>query len=72
LAELRSVFLPNRILAVAVEGEDLGQQRKRVPLLSYKTARGGEATAYVCERGVCKFPTTDPKVFAEQIARKNP
>ena len=25
------------------------------------------ATAYVCERGVCALPTTDPAVFAHQI-----
>jgi uncharacterized protein YyaL (SSP411 family) len=39
-----------------------------VPLVAEKKARGGAATAYVCERGVCALPTTDAEVFAKQIA----
>ena len=30
--------------------------------------RGDVATAYVCEGYICKLPTTDVAVFAEQIA----
>ncbi len=68
LARLRRTFLPNRILVVAGEGEDLQTQSKLVPLLVQKVARGRKATAYVCERGVCELPTSDPGVFAKQIA----
>jgi len=35
-----------------------------------KTARRGQATAYVCERGACELPTTDPEVFAAQLQKK--
>ena len=71
LERLGATFLPNRILAVAVEGSDLEEQAQLVPLLAGKYARGGQATAYVCEKRVCDLPTTDPAQFAEQIRRTN-
>ena len=67
LAELRRQFVPNRVLVVAVEGDDLARQAERVPLLAGKTALGGKATAYVCKRRVCALPTSDPAAFAKQI-----
>ena len=54
---------------MAVEGPDLEEQARVVPLLADKYARGGQATAYVCENRVCDLPTTDPGQFAEQIRR---
>jgi len=69
LAQLRSTFLPNRILAVAGEGQDLNAQAKLVPLLENKVAQKGKPTAYVCERGVCELPTTAPDVFARQLRK---
>jgi len=68
LERLRDTFLPNRILVVAAEGPDLAAQAERIPLLEGKVAREGRATAYVCESNVCRLPTTDPEVFARQIA----
>jgi len=72
LAKLRSTFLPNRVLVVAVEGADLAAQSKVVPLLEGKVARKGEATAYVCQRRVCKLPTSDPEVFARLLRSSEP
>ena len=69
LRRLSSAFLPNRILVVAVEGEDLEEQASVVPLLDGKYAMQGRATAYVCENRVCELPTTDPDLFAEQLTR---
>jgi hypothetical protein len=60
------------VLAVAAEGEDLGAQSQLVPLLKSKVSRKGQATAYVCERGVCRLPTTDPDVFAQQLRKVKP
>ncbi len=68
----RRVFVPNRIYVVANEGEDLLAQRRLVPLLEGKEARGGKATAYVCRGKVCELPTSDPKVLAAQLARREP
>jgi hypothetical protein len=72
LEKLRTTFVPNRILAVAVEGEDLASQSKLIPLLEGKVSRGGKATAYVCERQLCELPTSDPEVFERQIRKVAP
>ncbi len=72
LAKLRSAFVPNRVLIVAAEGEDLKAQSQLVPLLEGKLSRKGPATAYVCERRVCQLPTADPEVFARQIRKVEP
>jgi uncharacterized protein len=72
LARLRATFLPNRVLVVATEGEDLAAQARLVPLVEGKVARDGRATAYVCERRVCARPTSDPEVFARQIGQVEP
>ncbi len=72
LAGLRRAFVPNRVLVVATEGADLAAQSRLVPLLDGKLARGGQATAYVCERRLCDLPTSDPEVFAKQLAKTEP
>jgi hypothetical protein len=38
-----------------------------VPITAEKIAQDGKPTAYVCERRVCKLPTTDPETFARQL-----
>jgi uncharacterized protein YyaL (SSP411 family) len=70
--QLRRTFVPNRIVAVASAGSQLDAHAAVVPLLSRKVARGGKATAYVCEKGVCALPTTDPSIFAQQIRKTKP
>ncbi len=69
LTALREHFVPNRILAVVAGGEGPGAL---VPLVEGKVALGGKATGYVCENRLCELPTTDPAVFARQIARVRP
>ena len=66
---LRTTYLPNRIVSVVSQGEELDAHAQLVPLLRGKKARNGEVTAYVCEDRVCRFPTADPAVFADQLAR---
>ena len=72
LEELRGVFLPNRILAVVAEGDELEGHSALIPLLEGKVARNGRPTAYVCENRICELPTTDPAVFARQIQTTRP
>jgi uncharacterized protein len=67
LAVLRDRFLPNRVV-VAGRPEADGP---RIPLLAGRTARGGAATAYLCEGFVCQAPTTDPRELARQLERFN-
>jgi hypothetical protein len=72
LTRLRDAFVPNRVLVMATEGADLPAHARLVPLLEGKVARGGKATAYVCERRVCDLPTSDPDQFAAQLAKTEP
>jgi uncharacterized protein len=54
---LYEVYRPNVVLAVAADdmGEDV-----TVPLLAYRSQRGGEPTAYVCQNFACKMPVVKP------------
>lgn len=65
----RNSFVPNSILAVLEEGDDLRSQSGVIPLVKEKRALNGRVTAYVCEKGLCKFPTSDPQVFSKQISQ---
>ena len=69
LAEVGRAHLPNRIL-IAGDQASLARLAARVPLVSDKPARRGRPTAYVCVRGACDLPTSDPEVLAGQLRRK--
>jgi uncharacterized protein YyaL (SSP411 family) len=56
-----SRFLPNRVLAVG-RSEDTA-----VPLLKDRPQKDGRATAYVCERFVCKQPVTEPQELEQLL-----
>ena len=72
LARLRTTYVPNRVLLVAEEGPSLGELGRLTPLVQGKVADKNQATAYVCKRGVCDLPTTDPAVFEKQIRQVDP
>jgi uncharacterized protein YyaL (SSP411 family) len=67
LSEFRKAFLPNRILSVITEGNELESHAAVIPLVQGKSALEGKATAYVCEKGICLLPTGDPDTFAREI-----
>jgi uncharacterized protein YyaL (SSP411 family) len=66
---LRTRLLPHAVRVVAVAGDDLRETAALVPPLAGKLARDGRATAYVCRRGACELPTSDPSVLLEQLMR---
>jgi uncharacterized protein YyaL (SSP411 family) len=68
LLAVRRTYVPNRVLTVVVEGAELARQQALIPWLADKRALGGRTTAYVCERGVCALPTSDPDVLTRQLA----
>jgi len=70
IAEFRKHYVPNRILSVAAEGDNLKQQATIISAVKGKRAIKDKATAYVCRLGICELPTNSPVVFAEQL-RKN-
>ena len=69
LSVLRHTFLPNSVLAGSAEGDALDALAKLAPIVEEKRALRGRTTAYVCERGHCQLPTSDPAVLRRQLAR---
>ncbi|HEV3472912.1 MAG TPA: thioredoxin domain-containing protein, partial [Actinomycetota bacterium] len=55
-------YLPNKVLVVA----DPIKTRTRLPLLEGRTD-SSRPTAYVCRRGVCKLPVTEPEALASEL-----
>lgn len=72
LEVLRRRFVPNAVLVVGTEADVDGELSRRLPWVRAKKLRSGRVTAYVCERGACQFPTTDPSVFTKQLAEVRP
>ena len=64
---LRRVFLPNHALLGSAEGFELDALAKLAPPAGGKTTLQAAATAYVCERGVCCLPATEPATMTAQI-----
>jgi len=58
-------FLPNHVVAVAAPDDTASIQA--VPLLRDRPQQGGRATAYVCERFVCKLPVVERAELVEQL-----
>jgi uncharacterized protein len=59
---VRARWRPNLVLAVAApDGEDAA---KTVPLLAKRTSIDDKATAYVCQRFVCRLPVTEASAMA--------
>ncbi|NOY90706.1 MAG: thioredoxin domain-containing protein [Deltaproteobacteria bacterium] len=71
LRELRQTFLPNRVL-LRLDTLELQAQASLLPILEGKRALSGRTTAYVCERGRCELPTSDPATFGQQLRRVRP
>jgi uncharacterized protein len=59
-------YLPNAVTALRRPDED-DSAGELVPLLRGRTALGGRATAYVCERLACQMPVHDPAALAGQL-----
>jgi uncharacterized protein YyaL (SSP411 family) len=68
LDSLRRTFLPNRALLGAAEGGELEALAHLAPIAGGKLALSGRATAYVCERGACRVPATEPAAMEAQLA----
>ena len=62
---LRARWRPNLVLAVA-SPKDV-DAAETVALLSDRPRIGDHATAYVCQRFVCRMPTTDLKGLAKAL-----
>ncbi|HYZ46191.1 MAG TPA: thioredoxin domain-containing protein [Actinomycetota bacterium] len=65
VATVRTLHVANKVLVVS---DDPEAEASKIPLLRDRSTTDGRATAYVCRRGVCDRPVTDPKDLAEQLA----
>ena len=59
-------YLPNAVLALQPPAGDVAAA-ELIPLLRERTAVGGRATAYVCERLACQRPVNDAAELAAQL-----
>jgi uncharacterized protein YyaL (SSP411 family) len=59
-------FLPNVVLAAAAPGDRSAAEA--LPLLADRPQLDGHPAAYVCERFVCKRPTSEPSELEAQLA----
>jgi uncharacterized protein len=64
-------FLPNKILLLADGGAGQARLAAWLPFLAGVHEKAGRATAYICERYVCKLPTADPAVVARLLDAKS-
>ena len=62
-------FLPGKILILADGGANQKWLATHLPFVRDIIQIGGKTTAYVCENYVCRQPTTDVEVLAEQLDR---
>jgi len=58
-------FLPNVVLAVGAADEE---SARIVPLMADRVQVDDKATAYVCERFVCRMPVVEGQALAEQLS----
>ena len=61
---VRSALRPHLVLAGGPEGTE------RPELMSGRTAVGGKAAAYVCERFACQRPVTEPGELAASLGAR--
>jgi uncharacterized protein YyaL (SSP411 family) len=71
LRQVNTRFLPNKILLLADGGTGQKRLAHWLPFVEGAHRIKDHATAYVCENYVCKLPTTDPRVVAELLDKKN-
>ncbi len=67
-AELWKHYLPNRVIAQSLPNET--RAAELIPLLRDRPQRDGLATAYVCERFVCKSPANTAAELGKQLANR--
>lgn len=71
LNSLQKNYLPNRVISVMSEGNDLQLQSKIIAIAEGKIAINGKTTAYVCRQGSCELPTNNVDIFTQQIQKFN-
>jgi uncharacterized protein YyaL (SSP411 family) len=68
LREVWGRYIPDKVVVQAREGDE--ESARLIPLLQERTARGGKATAYVCQNYSCRQPVNDPQELAQQLEER--
>ncbi|HYE94602.1 MAG TPA: thioredoxin domain-containing protein [Rubricoccaceae bacterium] len=68
LDRLGRVYTPNAVTLLRAPGEGPAPIAALAPFTEAQTARGGQATAYVCQNQACQQPTTDPNELVRQVS----
>lgn len=63
--------MPNRVIAIAQEGDDFLEKSANLPIIKYRKVLDGRATAYVCVNQVCRLSTTNAAQLEQQITQLN-
>ena len=63
--------MPNRVIAIAQEGDDFLEKSANLPIIKYRKVLDGTATAYVCVNQVCRLSTTNAAQLEQQITQPN-
>jgi uncharacterized protein len=71
LKEIRSRFIPNKIVVVKPTGHDSPDIVHFADFIKAQTSIGGKATAYICHNQTCDLPTTDAKKMVEILEAKS-
>jgi uncharacterized protein YyaL (SSP411 family) len=69
---LRTLFVPNKVLLFRPSGQELPEISHIAEFSKNLTAIDGKATVYVCTNYMCKFPTTDLNKVYDLLNVKNP
>jgi uncharacterized protein YyaL (SSP411 family) len=64
LESVHEEFIPNKIVLATHEPARLAA---RIPLFEGRAQLDGKATAFVCRRGTCRLPVTDPQALMAEI-----
>lgn len=65
---LRAVYAGSKPNAIVVYGSPDESRKLKLPLLECREMLDGKATAYVCERSVCKQPATTVEELRKQLS----
>lgn len=64
---LRRSFVPNKVVAVVSSTEEMEDCMSIIPIVSGKISGNHAVLAYVCEKGQCGLPCTDPIEFGKKL-----
>jgi uncharacterized protein YyaL (SSP411 family) len=71
LKALREKFIPNKVILLRPAGKDSVSLAQLAEFTKEMNPLEGKATAYICLKGACQFPTTDPKKMLEHLKKNS-